>query len=93
MTTLKERAQELLDARMAALDILETAYTHAETLRRDLKAADAAVATAWTGATEAGWLPAELRKLGISQPATRRGGRPKRAPGTPSSRHDKTSPQ
>lgn len=77
MSELKEKAQQLLAGRLDALDGIETAASRLARARADLKAAESAVSDAWAAATDAGWTPVELRRLGIAQPATRRGGRPK----------------
>lgn len=77
MSELKEKAQQLLAGRLDALDGIENAAARVNAARAELKAAESAVSDAWTVATDAGWTPAELRRLGIVQPATRRGGRPK----------------
>lgn len=75
--TLKERAQELLATRLAALDDIEEASARVERAREELRTAEAAFTAAWSAANSAGWTAAELRRLGLSQPATRRGGRPR----------------
>jgi len=77
MGDLKERAQELLAGRMRALDALEESAHRLDRARREVRDAEAAQSTAWSAATGAGWTAAELRKLGLSQPPSRRGGRPK----------------
>ncbi len=60
------------------LDRLGEAQTRTTDLAKQLKDAEAALASAWGKATSAGWTPAELRELGMAQPASRRGGRPAR---------------
>lgn len=77
MSELKEKAQQLLAGRLDALDGIENAASRLANARAELKAAESAVNDAWATATDAGWTPVELRRLGIAQPATRRGGRPK----------------
>lgn len=77
MSELKEKAQQLLAGRLDALDGIENATARLNTARAELKAAESAVSDSWTVATDAGWTPVELRRLGIAQPASRRGGRPK----------------
>lgn len=77
MSELKTKAQEMLAGRMDALDAIESATSQLSHAQSELKVAEGAVSAAWTAATSAGWTPEELRKLGIVQPTTRRGGRPK----------------
>ncbi len=77
MTDITDRAQELLTGRIDAIRTLSEQQTMAEEARQTADAADRAAASAWTAATAAGWTTTELRKLGLNQPATRSGGRPK----------------
>lgn len=82
MNSLKERAQALLEGRLTALEGLENARQRAEQARHELRDAEAAITSAWNHATDAGWTPAELKKLGVNQPTTARrggGGRTRRA--------------
>ncbi len=83
MDTLRERAQELLTGRLNALDALEEAQGSAARAQQELREAEAKIASAWTSATDAGWSPTELRKLGIAQPAGRRRGRGRTTKRTP----------
>lgn len=77
MSELKDKAQQMLAGRLGALDAIESANGRLAEAREELRAAESAVTGAWATATDAGWTPGELRKLGLSQPPTRRGGRPK----------------
>lgn len=77
MTDITARAQELLAGRIDAIRTLSEQQTMAEEARETADAADHAATSAWTAATAAGWTASELRKLGLNQPATRSGGRPK----------------
>lgn len=77
MTEITDRAQELLAGRIDAIRKLNERQHAAAVAREAADAADREAAGAWSEATHAGWTAVELRKLGLSQPANRRGGRPK----------------
>lgn len=77
MSELKDKAQQMLAGRLGALDEIEAANGRLASARDELRAAESAVVGAWSTATDAGWTPGELRKLGLTQPPSRRGGRPK----------------
>lgn len=85
MSELKDKAQEMLAGRLSALDAIESANGRLSAARDELRAAEGAIAGAWSTATDAGWTPGELRKLGLTQPPSRRGGRPKSRRSTPPS--------
>lgn len=82
MSELTDRAQELLNGRMAVLERLGDAQSEVTTLSAKLKEAKDGQNTAWGDATSAGWTTAELRALGLVQPASKRGGRPVKPPRT-----------
>lgn len=77
MTEITDRAQQLLAGRIDAIRKLNESQNTAAQARDAADAADRDVTSAWTEATQAGWTTTELRKLGLTQPANRRGGRPK----------------
>ncbi len=77
MSGARERAERLLAARLDVVGALEHANEALAEVRQGTRDAESAVAAAWNAATDAGWTPTELRKLGFTAPATRRGGRPK----------------
>ncbi len=77
MSDITDRAHQLLSGRVDAIRKLSERQAVAVTAREDADAADRDAASAWTEATQAGWTSTELRKLGLSQPMNRRGGRPK----------------
>lgn len=79
MDTITDRAQELLQKRLGPIRDLDKYAQEASSARDALRAAESKLADAWTAATKAGWTVDELRKLGIEQPGSRRGGRPKKA--------------
>ncbi len=77
MTDITDRAQELLTGRIDAIRMLNERQNTAAEARRAADAADREAENAWTEATQAGWSTTELKRLGLTQPAARRGGRPK----------------
>ena len=77
MTEITDRAQELLAERIDAVRKLSESQRSASQVREAAETADREAAAAWSDAIQAGWTSTELRKLGLSQPATRRDGRPK----------------
>lgn len=77
MTEITDRAQKLLAGRVDAIRKLSERQHAATRAREAADGANRDVASAWSDATQAGWTPTELRKLGLNQPASRRGGRPK----------------
>ncbi len=77
MSGAKEKAEQMLAARLSVVGSLEEANTALTEAQRRVREAETAVAASWGAATDAGWTPAELRKLGFAVPGTRRGGRPK----------------
>lgn len=79
MTEITDKAQELLAGRIDAVRKLSERQHAATQARQAADTADRDAAAAWSDATGAGWTSAELRKLGLAQPTTRRGGRPKSA--------------
>lgn len=79
MDTITDRAQALLQERLGSIRDLEKYAQEASSARDALRAAESKLADAWTAATKAGWTVDELRKLGIEQPGSRRGGRPRTA--------------
>lgn len=79
MSAIKEKAEQLLAARLRVVDDLETSTGGLVAAQQHVRAAEAARAAAWTAAVSAGWTAQELRKLGFTAPTNRRGGRPKTA--------------
>lgn len=77
MTEITDKAQELLAGRIDAVRKLSERQHAATQARESADAAERDAASAWSDATQAGWTSAELRKLGLAQPNSRRGGRPK----------------
>lgn len=77
MTEITDRAQELLAGRIDAVRKLSERQHAASQARESADVAERDAAAAWSDATQAGWTSTELRKLGLSQPTSRRGGRPK----------------
>lgn len=77
MSGARERAERLLAARLDVVGTLEQANAALAEARQRTREAESAVATAWNAAKDAGWTPAELRKLGFAAVPSRRGGRPK----------------
>ncbi len=67
MSALKEKGQELLRARLDALDGLSEAMGQVERARTDLRAAESALTAAMTVAVGAGWTAKELRQLGLPE--------------------------
>ncbi len=76
MSGVKERAQELLAARLEVVTGLESAHSRLAVAQEGVRSAEGAVAVAWKSAVDAGWTATELRKLGFVAPPARRGGRP-----------------
>jgi len=81
MSGVKERAQDLLAARLEVVTGLDTARSRLAEAQEGVRSAEGAVAVAWKSAVDAGWTATELRKLGFVAPPTRRGGRPLRTGG------------
>ena len=77
MSEVTDKAQELLNGRLDSVRSLEQHAAQVRAARDQLATAERAEADAWSAATSAGWTSAELKRLGFSQPATRRGGRPR----------------
>lgn len=77
MTEIRTRAQELLAGRIDAISKLSERQAAATKAREATAEAERDAASAWTEAKQAGWTAGELKKLGLVQPAARRGGRPK----------------
>lgn len=77
MSTLKDRAHELLVARLGALEGVEEAQERMANARRELADAESSHAQAWEGAVSGGWTPRELRSLGLTEPTKKRPGRPR----------------
>ena len=77
MSEITDRAQQLLAGRIDAIRKLSDRQREATQAREVADSADRKVAAAWSEATQAGWSATELRKLGLTQPVSRRGGRPK----------------
>ncbi|XAS78307.1 hypothetical protein V3G39_17915 (plasmid) [Dermatophilaceae bacterium Sec6.4] len=77
MSDITDRAQQLLAGRIDAIQKLSERQAAAIGARESADAAERDAASAWTEATQAGWTAAELRKLSLTQPGARRGGRPK----------------
>lgn len=77
MTEITDKAQELLAGRVDAIRLLSERQSAAEAAREAADSADREAAAAWSDATQAGWTSSELRKLGLRQPPSRRGGRPR----------------
>lgn len=77
MSEITNKAQELLADRIASVEQLERRRDEVTRLRDALHAAERGEAEAWSAATTAGWSVGELKRLGFTQPATRRGGRPR----------------
>lgn len=78
MTDITDKAQQLLAGRIEAVRQLSERQQTATQAHESADAADRDAAAAWSDATQAGWTSTELRKLGLTQPTSRRGGRPKR---------------
>ncbi|WP_217490504.1 hypothetical protein [Dermacoccus sp. Ellin185] len=81
MSEITTKAQELLAGRLESVQRLEQAHHETARVRSELAAAERAEGEAWSNATAAGWTPTELKRLGFTQPASRRGGRPARRSG------------
>ncbi len=77
MSDIANRAQELLTGRLDAVRKLNERQQEAAHAREAADAAEREAAGAWTEATQAGWNSSELKRLGLTQPTNRRGGRPK----------------
>lgn len=77
MSDIASRAQELLTGRLDAVQKLNERQEHAVHAREAADTAEREAASAWTQATQAGWSSMELKRLGLTQPTNRRGGRPK----------------
>lgn len=77
MNTLKDRAHQLLVARLASLEGVEEAQERVDAARRELTEAESSLAQAWEGAVSGGWTPRELRSLGLTEPTKKRPGRPR----------------
>jgi len=79
MTTLSEKAQELLNGRRHAVEELGAAHEELEAVEakyaEELAAARRKLSDAYNAATSAGWTDRELRVLGVQRPTARRGGR------------------
>jgi len=75
MSGVKERAQELLAARLEVVTDLESAHSKLTQAQQDVRSAEGAVSVTWKAAVDAGWTAAELRRLGFVAPPARRGGR------------------
>ncbi len=94
MSDIASRAQELLKGRLDAVQKLNQRQQEAAHARDVAEAAQREAAGAWTEATQAGWSSTELKRLGLTQPTNRRGGRPKgprtgkSRPRTPATEHD-----
>lgn len=84
MSELTDRAQELLNGRMAVLERLGEAQADVSSLNAKLKEAEDGQSAAWSDATSVGWTTTELRALGLVQPASKRGGRPAKPARAPS---------
>jgi len=52
----------------------EGATENLRSLKEQIQEAEATLSSTWADATSAGWTPRELRTLGFTQPAARRGG-------------------
>lgn len=91
MSDITNRAEQLLAARVDSVRNLEQQRDATAEIKSQIAAAERAEAEAWSAAITAGWSPVELRKLGFTQPLTRRGGRPKSR--TRSSAADNSSDQ
>lgn len=77
MSDITDRAHQLLNGRVDAIQKLSERQAAAVAARESADATERDAASAWTEATQAGWTASELRKLGLTQPGARRGGRPK----------------
>lgn len=77
MTEITDRAQGLLAERIDAVRKLSERQHAASQAREAADVAERDAAAAWSDATQAGWTSTELRKLGLSQLTSRRGGRPR----------------
>ena len=79
MTTLSEKAQELLDGRKHAVEQLGSAHEELEAIEaryaEELASAQRKVSDAYKAATAAGWTERELRVLGVQRPTSQRAGR------------------
>lgn len=79
MTTLSEKAQELLDGRKQAVEKLGSAREELEAVEakyaEDLASAQRKLSDAYKAATSAGWTERELRVLGVQRPTAQRAGR------------------
>ena len=76
MAEISDRAQQLLAGRIDAVRKLSERQHAASATLKAAEEASREASAAWSEATQAGWTSAELRKLGLSQPTNRRGGRP-----------------
>ena len=77
MSEITDRAQELLAGRIDSIRVLSERQAAAKDAREAADRAERDAAAVWSDATHAGWSAGELRKLGLSQPASRKGGRPR----------------
>lgn len=77
MSGARKKAERLLAARLDVVGTLEQANAALAEAQQRTREAESAVATAVHAATDAGWTPTELRKLGFAASPSRRGGRPK----------------
>ncbi|WP_147301457.1 hypothetical protein [Calidifontibacter indicus] len=75
MSEITDKAQQLLNGRLESIRVLEEQSARVREVRDLLAAAERAEGEAWSAAAGAGWTPAELKRLGFSQPPSRRGGR------------------
>jgi len=79
MTTLSEKAQELLEGRKQAVEQLGSAHEELEALEaryaEEMATAQRKVSDAYKAATSAGWTERELRVLGVQRPTSQRAGR------------------
>src|SRR4051794_9959382 len=77
-TAVEPTARQLLDARITAVRELATAQVAVDHARDALAAAETNHAAVYATATRAGWSDTELKNIGLTAPARRTPGRPRR---------------
>src|SRR4051812_48362458 len=77
--TVEHTARQLLDARITAVRELAKAQVAVDDVRDALAAAETTHTTVYAAATRAGWSDTELKQIGLTTPARRSAGRPRRA--------------
>src|SRR3954454_10401450 len=78
-TAIEHTARQLLDARIAAVRELAKAQVARDRARDALGTAETDHASVYAAATRVGWSDSELKQIGLTAPARRSPGRPRRA--------------